>query len=150
MSSAMRCRSPSWACTMRRLMAAGESSAIGPGSSPASSCRVEVGPQDVQLAGDDVEPLQPGLQRRQISAACLVLGAKRIGPDRAKRAAAAVEPRAKLHPLLEVAPILLAELLGQLVHAAGVAAKALRRLGADAVEPLVRGPSRRIVGHGSP
>ena len=105
--------------------------------------RVEVAPQHVQLAGDDVEPLQPGLQCGKVSAALLVLGAKRIGPDRSERTPAAVEPRAELHPLLEVPPVLLAELLGQLVHAARVATEALRGLGADAVEAgWARCPSR--------
>ena len=135
---------------MRSPIAAGESSAIGPGSSIELVVRLEVAPQQVELAGDDVQPLQPGLERGQLAAALLVLGAERIGPERSERAAAAVEPGTKLHPILEVAAVLLAELLGQLVHAARVAAQAVGGLCADAVEAGAGRAGRRVVRHAAP
>ncbi len=71
--------------------------------------RVEVAPQDVQLAGHHVQALEAPLERGQVPAAGLVLGTQRVGPDRSKRATTAIDASTKLHPLLEVAPILLAE-----------------------------------------
>ena len=112
--------------------------------------RLEVAPQQVELPGDDVQPLQPDLECGKLSAALLVLGAKRIGPDRSERIPAAVEPLAELHPLVEVPSVLLAELLGQLVHATRVTTEALRGLGADAVEAGWARARRRIVRHRSP
>ena len=85
MSSAMRCRSPSWACD--DAQAHGGRRVVGHRAGLVARLvgRLEVAPQQVELAGDDVEPLQPGLECGQLSAALLVLGAKRIGPDRAER-----------------------------------------------------------------
>ncbi len=112
--------------------------------------RLEIAEQQVQLLGDDVEPLELRLERRQLTATLLVLGAQRIGPERAERATAAVEPRAELHPLLEVPAVLLAELLGQVVHPTRVAAQAVCCLLADAVEPLLGRARGRILAHGLP
>ena len=79
----------------------------------------------------------------------LVLGAQGIGPNRSERATTAVDASAKLHPLLQVAPVLLAELLRKLVHAARLSAEMLARFGADAVEPSDGSPLR-FVRHGLP
>ena len=146
----MRWRSPSWAWTMRRLIVRATRRPSARARRRSTRRRLEVAPQQVQLAGDDVEPLQPSLERGELPATLLVLGAERIGPDRAERATAAVEPRAELHPLLEVAAVLLPELLGQVVHATRVAAEALRGLRADAVEALRARARRGIVRHGLP
>ena len=88
--------------------------------------------------------------RTLLSAALLVLGAKRIGPDRSERIPTAVEPPAELHPLVEVPSVLLAELFGQLVHATRVTTEAFRGLGADLVEAGWARARRRIVRHRSP
>jgi len=111
---------------------------------------VQVAPQDVQLASDHVHPLQPALEAGELAAVRLVLGAKRIGPNRSERPAAAVDASTKLHPLLQVAPILLAELLRQLVHAAGFSPEMLARFSADAVEPPDGGSPLCFVRHGLP
>jgi len=111
---------------------------------------VEVPPQEVHLAGDDVHALEARLESGELSAALLDLGAERIGADRPKAVASAVQPRSKLHPVLEVGPILLTELLGELVHATRIATKDLRGLGADAVEALRDRSRCWLVRHGSP
>ena len=112
--------------------------------------RPQVAPQQIELADDEVEPLQPGLEPGQLAAALLVLGAERIGPDRSECVTSAVEPLAELHPLLEVVAIVVAELLGQLVQPARVTAEALRGQFADAVEAGAGRSGRRIVRHDSP
>ena len=106
--------------------------------------------RQVQLACDDVHPLQPGLECGQLSTVLLVLGAERIGPERAESTTTAIEPRAELHPLLEVPAVLLAELLGQVVQPSRVAAQALGGLLADAVEPLLCRARGCLVAHGLP
>ena len=112
--------------------------------------RVEVAPQQVELASDDVQPLQSRLEAGELATALLVLGAQRIGADRAERAAAAIEPRAELHPVLEVGAVLGSELLGQLVQTPRVTTEALRGLGAD-LDELLRDRSRRgVVCHVAP
>ena len=111
---------------------------------------VEVAPQQIELAGHHVEPLQAALEGGELSATLLVLGAQRIGPDRSKRTATAIEPCAELHPLVQAPAVLLAELLGERMDPTRVAAEAVRGLGADPVELLAAGLRGRFVLHGFP
>ena len=69
----------------------------------------------VQDRYGDVDVLELGLQAGELAAQLVDLDAQAVGANGSEVVATTIQPRAKLHPFLEVAPVLLAELLASTV-----------------------------------